>query len=67
MQAKALQQLRTGQSLTGKDGAFAPLLKEFIETALSAEMEGHLNETEREKGNKRNGKGHKTLKNPHCR
>jgi transposase-like protein len=62
MQAKALQQLRTGQSLTGKDGAFAPLLKEFIETALSAEMEGHLNETEREKGNKRNGKGHKTLK-----
>ena len=29
MQAKALEQLRTGQSLTGKDGAFAPLLKQF--------------------------------------
>jgi len=25
MQAKALQQLRSGQSLTGKDGVFAPL------------------------------------------
>jgi putative transposase len=62
MQAKALEQLRTGQSLTGKDGAFAPLLKEFLETALSAEMEGHLDEIERGKGNKRNGKGSKTLK-----
>lgn len=38
------------------------LLKEFIETALSAEMEGHLDETVQEKGNKRNGKGQKTLK-----
>ena len=30
MQAKALEQLRSGQSLTGKGGVFAPLLKEFI-------------------------------------
>lgn len=62
MQAKALAQLRSGQSLTGKDGAFAPLLKEFIETALAAEMAGHLDESERGKGNKLNGKGNKTLK-----
>lgn len=62
MQAKALEQLRTGQSLTGKDGAFAPLLKQFLETALEAEMNGHLNDMERSKGNKRNGKGSKTLK-----
>ena len=34
MQAKALEQLRTGESLTGKDGVFGPLLKEFIESAL---------------------------------
>ena len=62
MQAKALDQLRSGQSLTGRDGVFAPLLKEFLETALSAEMEGHLDKIERGKGNKRNGKGTKTLK-----
>jgi len=62
MQPKALEQLRSGQSLTGKDGAFAPLLKQFIETALAAEMAGHLDEVERSKGNKLNGKGSKTLK-----
>lgn len=62
MQAKALEQLRTGQSLTGKDGAFAPLLKQFLESALEAEMNGHLEGLERSKGNKRNGKGSKTLK-----
>ncbi len=62
MQAKALEQLRTGQSLTGKGGAFAPLLKQFLEAALEAEMAGHLDDLERSKGNKRNGKGSKTLK-----
>ncbi len=62
MQAKALAQLMSGQSLTGKDGAFAPLLKQFLETALEAEMNGHLDANERSKGNKRNGKGRKTLK-----
>lgn len=62
MQAKALAQLMSGQSLTGKDGAFAPLLKQFLETALEAEMNGHLDADERSKGNKRNGKGRKTLK-----
>jgi len=62
MQAKALEQLRTGQSLTGKGGAFAPLLKQFLEAALESEMEGHLDDLERTKGNKRNGKGSKTLK-----
>jgi putative transposase len=62
MQAKALDQLRSGASLTGKDGVFGPLLKEFIETALEAEMEGYLDDFERSNGNKRNGKGVKTLK-----
>lgn len=62
MQKLALEQLRSGQSLTGKGGAFAPLLKQFLETALAVEMEEHLSEEERETGNKRNGKGTKTLK-----
>jgi putative transposase len=62
LQALALAQLRSGQSLTGKGGAFAPLLKEFIESALKAEMDVHLDDQERKLGNKKNGKGIKTLK-----
>lgn len=52
----------SGKSLFGKDGAFAPMLKSFIEKALESEMEGHLDTEERSKGNKRNGKGKKTIK-----
>lgn len=62
MRAKALAQLRSGESLTGKDGAFGPLIKEFLETALQAEMDAHLDIQEREQGNKRNGKGSKRIK-----
>ncbi len=62
MRDKALQQLRSGESLTGKDGAFAPLLKEFLEAALEGEMASHLDEDERAEGNKRNGRGSKRVK-----
>lgn len=62
MEKKALEQFKSGQSLFGKDGAFAPLLKNFIEKALEAEMEAHLDEEQRSAGNKRNGKGKKTIK-----
>ena len=62
MRDLALEQLKSGKSLTGKDGVFAPILKEFLESALEAEMEDHLGEEERSLGNKRNGKGHKTVK-----
>ena len=62
MESKALNQLRTGKSMLGKDGAFAPLLKQFLESALEAEMEEHLDAEELSKSNKRNGKGKKTLK-----
>jgi transposase-like protein len=59
---KVIEQFKSGKSLYGKDGAFAPLLKAFIEKTLEAEMEAHLDEEERENGNKRNGKGKKTIK-----
>ena len=62
LQKKALEQFRSGQSLFGKDGAFAPMLKQFLESALEAEMSEHLDEQKREGGNKRNGKGKKTIK-----
>ena len=57
---KALDQLLSGKSLFGKDGAFAPMLKGFIEKALEVEMSSHLTDTPEK--NKRNGKGKKTLK-----
>jgi len=62
IEKKALEQLLSGKSLFGKDGAFAPLLKGFIEKALDAEMEEHLDDTERIMGNKRNGRGKKTIR-----
>src|SRR5690606_8888724 len=61
MEKKALEQFTTGKSLFGKDGAFAPL-RNFLDKALEAEMEAHLGEAERSKGNKRNGKKKKTLR-----
>lgn len=60
LEKKALEQLLSGQSLFGKDGAFAPMLKGFIEKALEAEMAEHL--SSHPEKNKRNGKGKKTLK-----
>ena len=57
LEKKALEQFMSGKSLFGKDGAFAPMLKGFIEKALEADMDSHLNEQERSSGNKRNGKG----------
>lgn len=62
LQEKALAQLKSGESLFGKDGAFAPMLKGFIEAALQAEMDAHLDDEQRSSGNKRNGKGGKTIK-----
>ena len=42
LQAKVLEQFKSGKNLFGKDGAFAPLLKQFLENALEAEMSSHL-------------------------
>ncbi|WP_417629183.1 IS256 family transposase [Pedobacter alpinus] len=62
MKRKALEQLRSGKSLYGKDGAFAPLLKSFLDSALEAELSSHLDEDERLSGNRRNGKTRKDIK-----
>jgi len=62
LEKKALDQFMSGKSLFGKDGAFAPMLKNFIEKALESEMVDHLDDNERSTGNKRNGKGKKTIK-----
>ena len=48
---KVLEQFMSGKNLFGEGGAFAPMLKNVIEKALEAEMDGHLDEGERTKGN----------------
>jgi len=58
---KALEQFRSGKSLYGKEGAFAPLLKSFLESALEGELDAHLDEPERKGGNRKNGKISKTV------
>jgi transposase-like protein len=62
MKQLALEQLRSGKSLLGKDGAFAPLLKSFLDSALDSEMESHLDDMERSRGNRRNGKTSKEVR-----
>nr|WP_185937246.1 hypothetical protein [Chitinophaga polysaccharea] len=62
LKRKTLEQLRSGKSLFGKDGAFASLLKDILETALEGEMEAHLDDEQRANGNRKNGKNRKWLK-----
>lgn len=63
VQKQALEQFRSGKSLLGKGGAFAPLFKQFLEAALESELEEHLTEdAENTEKNRRNGKVKKTVK-----
>lgn len=61
--ADALTQLKSGQSLTGKDGILTPLIKELLEAALEGEMEAHIAEShELGLSPRRNGKTSKLMK-----
>jgi transposase-like protein len=55
-------QIRSGKPLTGKDGAFTPLIKQVIEAALEGEMDEHLRESREMTTNRRNGRVRKNLK-----
>lgn len=57
---EALEQLRSGQSLTGEDGVLTPLIKQLTEAALNAEIDEHLKESDTP--NRKNGKTRKTVK-----
>lgn len=59
---KALEQLKSGRPLLGKEGALAPLFKSFLEAALEAELENHLEENKAGDPNRRNGHGSKQLR-----
>lgn len=61
--AEAIEQLKNGQSLTGKDGILTPLIKELLESALEGEMDSHLSDCRLDgESNRRNGKMSKLMK-----
>ncbi len=57
---KALKAIQSGQSVSGKDGVLAPLIKQLTEAALEAELDSHL--ADDVLPNRKNGKTNKTLK-----
>ncbi|MDF9796259.1 transposase-like protein [Catalinimonas alkaloidigena] len=59
---EAIKSLKDGQGLLGKEGVLTPLLKRFLEKALEAELDHHLDEEERSGGNRRNGSSKKQIK-----
>jgi len=56
---KALEQIKAGASIDGKDGVLAPLIKQLTEAALEGELESHLAQEIR---NRKNGKSSKRMK-----
>lgn len=61
----ALDKLKRGVSLEGKDGVLAPLLKRLLDASLQGELEGHLLEgkaQETGRNNRRNGLSTKKVK-----
>lgn len=53
--AQAIEKLKAGMPLSGKDGVLTPLLENLLNSTLEGEMDSHLDEVEREMGNRRNG------------
>ena len=62
LKKKTLEQFRSGKDLFSKGGAFAPLLKDFLEAALQAELEEHLQQEVEDQNNRKNGYSTKLLK-----
>ena len=58
----AIQALREGKDLGGKNGIFTPLIKQLTEAAIRAELEAHL--AVEETPNRKNGHTAKTIKGP---
>jgi len=57
---QALEDLKSGKELNGKDGILTPLIKQLTEAALKAELQHHLDQED--EPNRRNGTSKKTIK-----
>lgn len=60
--ANAIEQLKAGVPLSGKDGVLVPLLENLLNSALEGEMDSHLEGGECELSNRRHG--HMSKYNP---
>ena len=56
----ALQALREGKDVGGKDGFLTPLIKQLTEAAMKAELEAHIEQDDLP--NRKNGSSSKTMK-----
>ena len=54
--------IKSGKSLSGKDGILTPIIKRALETALEGEMDNYLSANKKEEDNRRNGKNKKTVR-----
>ena len=54
--------IKTGKSLSGKDGILTPIIKRALETALEGEMQHYLSESKKEEDNRKNGRSKKTVR-----
>jgi len=61
-QKEAIEKLKAGKSLSGKDGVLMPLIKRIVEAALKGEVESHLDAEPPETKNRKNGKSSKTVR-----
>jgi transposase-like protein len=59
---EAIKKLLNKEPGATAEKLFRPLFKQFVEEALQAEMDAHLDDAERSSGNRRNGKSTKTVK-----
>jgi len=58
----AKEKLKQKQPLSGKDGIFQPLIKHMLEEMLNSEADEYMDEEQRGKGNRLNGKSRKQVK-----
>ena len=58
----AVDRLRHGEDLNGKEGILTPLIKQILESALEAELSDHLSDNEKLASNRRNGYNRKLVK-----
>ena len=54
--------IKSGRSLSGKDGILTPIIKRALEIALAGEMDNYLSESKKEEDNRKNGKSKKTVR-----
>nr|WP_294081486.1 transposase [Proteiniphilum sp. UBA5384] len=61
-QAKALEQLKAGKPILGKDSTFASLLENILNAALKGEINVHMDEEEGISASRRNCYNRKQVK-----